>query len=328
MSCDFGKEYLGIKNPFSFGKSGSEEEAAKTFHELKGYIPPDTFRKQYIFDDTVKPHSSGTFGQVFFGLEKKDPSEKSMPIVVKKIYSKPTTRNPNASLDAILREVQVGMSFNSPHLCKVYGFSVDEAGFVYIAMEHIHGMNAFDFFKENLYLGKTNPCLAKKILHHVARGLATLHEADFVHRDFKPDNIMLEFNEAGEFVRAVIIDFGFTMRVCDIPHGSLQCSICYSAPEILKCGRCTEKVDIWAFGVMVFVILHGCYPIRSKYQNPGLEFDEVFQKLLKLTESPELPIYTEGNKDVNDLRMICARCLEFVQDKRISAEELLAMLSQ
>ena len=84
------------------------------------------------------------------------------------------------------------------------------------------------------------------------------------------------------------------MLVSKIPHGSVQGSICYSAHEIVKRGRCTEKDDIWAFGVMVFVILHGYYPIWSKHQDPRLEFRDFFQKLKNLSESPELPIYTEG----------------------------------
>lgn len=324
MSCDFEQE-----DPFSFGKSVSATaaSAAITFAQYTGFIMFELFLKKYRFDDTVKPHGSGTFGKIFLGTDFEDP-ETPKPIVVKKVYSQPTPQNPDASIDEILREVQVAMSFDSRHLCKVFGFSVDETGFVYILMEQINGMDAFDFFQKNPYFGKTNPCLAKRILLDVARGLATLHAAGFAHRDIKLDNVMIEFNEAGEFVRDVIIDFGFTMRVSEIPHGSAQGSICYSAPEIVKRGLCTEKVDIWAFGVMVFVILHGYYPIWSKHQDPRREFDEVFQKLQKLSESPELPIYTEGNKHVNDLRMICARCLQIDQDARISAAELFAMLSQ
>jgi len=180
----------------------------------------------------------------------------------------------------------------------------------------------------HLLLGKTNPLLAKRILLDIARGLDTLHTAGFAHRDIKLDNVMIELNGAGEFVRAVIIDFGFTMLVSEIPIGSQQCSICYCAPEIVQNGHLTEKVDMWAVGVMLFVSLHNHYPIWSKNPNPIAEAREVIQKLQKLSESPELPIYTEGNKDVNDLRMSCARCLQINQDKRPSAEELLAMLSQ
>jgi len=308
------------KDPFSFGQGGGASAASA---EFPGFILFHLFLEKYRFDATARPHGSGTFGRIFLGTD----LDTTKSVVVKKVFYERTTQNPNAYLDNIWREVQAAMSFDSPRLCKVLGFSVDEARFGYIVMEHINGMDAFDFFKQNLLLGKTNPVLAKRILRDIASGLATMHAAGFAHRDIKLDNVMLELSEDGEFVRAIIIDFGFTMRICEIPRGSQQGSISYSAPEISQNRFCSEKVDIWAFGVIIFAILHGSYPIWSKHQDPKREAKEVFQKLQKLSESPELPIYTEGNKDVNHLRMICARCLEFDQDARISAAELLAMLS-
>ena len=330
MSCDFGEE-----DPFSFGQhsggggadalaapSASSAIPAQISDGPEEFLPFSKLNEKYRFDDSVEPDGSGTFGRVYFGVQ----LETGKPVVVKKVCSIPTCQNRDCSLESVIREARTAMLFNSQYLCKVYGFSVDDAGFVYIVMERIIGTDAFDFFTDNLLLGKTNPLLVQRILLDIARGLATLHAAGFAHRDIKLDNVMLEF-KSGEFVRAVIIDFGFTMLVSEIPHGSAQGSICYSAPEIIQNGALTEKMDMWAVGVMLFVSLHGYYPIWSKHQDRGKEFRDVFQKLQKLTESPELPIYTEGNKDVNHLRMICARCLEFDQDARICAEELLALLS-
>lgn len=332
MNCDFSSE----KNPFSFGQpssgGGAAEPAAEpaaaaasptqTLAGTPGIIHLTELKKKYRCDFKVKPDGSGTFGEVYFGVEFKT----GKPVAIKKICSLPTRQNPNASLEKIISEATTAMSFDSPNLCKVYDFSVDDAGFVYIVMERINGTDAFEYFIENPLLGKTNPRLVLRILCDVARGLQTLHAAGFAHRDIKLDNVMLEFDKSGEFVRAVIIDFGFTIRVGEIPPGSQQGSICYSAPEIIQKTRISEKVDIWAFGVMVFISLHGYYPIWSNEPNPNDEAREVSQKLLKLMESPKLPLYTEGNKDINHLRTICARCLEFDQSARISAEELLAML--
>jgi serine/threonine protein kinase len=324
MSCDLSDD------PFSFGRTSGGGEAAasaapaaQTFSDIL-CVPFSGLLKKYRFDTTVKPHGSGTFGKVYLGVVQ----ETGRPVAVKKIFSRSTPRNPKSSPEAVIREATTAMLFDSPNLCKVYGFSVDDAGFVYIVMEQINGIEAFDFFNDNIRLGKTNPCLVKRIFLDIARGLATLHKAGFAHRDIKLDNVMLEFSKTGEFERAVIIDFGFTMLVSEIPHGSQQGSICYSAPEMIKgVDQLTVKIDIWALGVMLFVSLHGYYPIWSKNPNPSAEAREVYQKLQKLTESPVLPIYTEGNKDVNILRMICARCLDFDQSTRISADELLALLS-
>ena len=59
------------KDPFSFGQSGSASaaSAAITFAEFTGFILFHLFLKKYRFDDTVKPHGSGTFGKVFLGID-------------------------------------------------------------------------------------------------------------------------------------------------------------------------------------------------------------------------------------------------------------------
>jgi serine/threonine protein kinase len=326
MSCDFG-EVGSSEDLFSFGQpssggGGAAAGAAQTFAHIRGFISFSKFTEEYRFDETVPPHGSGTFGKVYLGVNK----ETGLPVALKKINSRPTLQNPKCSLKSIIREAKTAMLFDSPHLCKVCGFSVDDAGFVYIVMELIPGVESFEYFNDNLLLGKTNPLLVRRILLDIARGLVTLHAAGYAHRDIKFDNFMLEFGPSGEFKRAVIIDFGFTMRVTEIPHGSQQGSICYSAPEIVQNGVLSEKVDIWAFGVMLFVLLHGYYPIWSNQKDPRAESREVYQKLQKLRESPELPLYTEGNKDVNLLRVICARCLGFHPSARISAEELITLL--
>jgi serine/threonine protein kinase len=324
MSCDFSKE----ENPFSFGQpsdgSSAAEAAEQTFANTPGFIPFLEFIKIYRFDDKVEPHGFGTFGKIYLGVNQ----ETGLPVAVKKIYSRPTPKNPICSFEAIIKEATTAMLFDSPHLCKVYGFSVDDAGFVYIVMEQIQqGIDAFDYFGENQLLGMLDPNFAKRIFLDIARGLSTLHEAGFAHRDIKLDNVMLEFDSKGNFIRAVIIDFGFTMIVREIPPGSQQGSMFYCAPEIIQRGSLSERVDTWAFGVMLFLSLHSYYPIWSNKKDPRAEAIEVYQKLQKLSKSPEFPPYTGDDKDVNDLYMICARCLEFDQSARISAEELLAMLS-
>jgi serine/threonine protein kinase len=342
MSCDFSSE-----DPFSFGggaatsaassassasaassaSSASSASAASAASAASGYISIEELHKKFRFDDTRKPNASGSFGSVYIG-ENLGTGE---PVAVKKVFSRPTTQNPQNSLAKTIKEATTAMLFDSPNLCKVYGFSVDDAGFVYIVMERINGVEAFEYFVEhfnkNIMLGKTNPALIKKILLDIARALAILHAAGYAHCDIKLDNVMLEFDSQGNFVRAVIIDFGFTKRVSDIPIGSRQGTVCYSAPEMIKgLVQLTVKIDIWALGAISFIFLHGYYPIWSSHGDPRAERDDIYQKLLRLTKSPELPIYTEDNQEVNDLRMICARCLEFDPAKRISAEELLAML--
>lgn len=324
MSCDLEND------PFSFGKSsgGCEAaDAARTFTDIVGFILFHIFLKKYRFDATVpEPHGSGTFGKVYLGID----LETGEPLAVKKVYfGPPTLRIPKPpSLDEIVREAQIGMSLDSPHLCKVYGFSVND-DFVYIAMECINGVEAFDYFnqKENSSLCETNPHLLQRIFIDIARGLLDLHRGGFAHRDIKFENVMIVISK-GEFIRAVIIDFGFTMRVSEIPPSSQQGTIEYSAPEIIQKTPMSEKVDIWALGVMLFLIIFRKFPIQSAhFTNLFNEKRYVYEQLMRLSESIQLPPYTGDDENVILFRQICARCLVFDQSARISAEELLAMLS-
>jgi serine/threonine protein kinase len=287
-------------------------------------IPFDKFKERFRIDET-KVFGEGSFGTVFFGID----LHSNTNVAVKKINSNPNPKSGSLYLERIIQEIKIAMIFDSPHLCKVFGYSIDSKGFVYIIMEQIQGKDAFDYCTNNPLLGKKNPELVKKIIHDVSRGLATLHAAGFAHSDIKLDNVMLVFSPNNVFIRAVIIDFGFTMLVSDIPVGSQQGSICYCSHEMIKGGvQLTEKIDMWALGVIIFIFLHGYYPISSCQKDTRAESIEIYRKLKALSETIDLPLYFDGNKDVNFLRMICTRCLEFDQAARISAEELLAMLSQ
>jgi serine/threonine protein kinase len=284
------------------------------------------FNEKYRFDFSAKPVGKGKFGVVNFGVI----LESGKPVVCKSVYiGPPTSIIPKPpSKEQILQEAQFGMSLpESPHLCKVYDFSVN-GDFVYIAMECIRGVVANDFFnqKQHSSLSTTNPALLRRIFFQIAKGLFTMHRAGISHRDIKFDNIMIEGE--GESMRVVIIDFGFTREVSKIPANCKEGTIEYIAPEIIQEKKQTESVDIWAFGVMLFVVLFRKFPFQNQhFKSLDEERRFIYSQLLKLKVNIELPPYTGDDENVILFRQICARCLVFDQSARISAEELLAMLS-
>jgi serine/threonine protein kinase len=327
MSCDFEHD------PFSFGQSsgGGGAAAPAALPVETGWSDFEVFSRRYRVDFSAKPVGKGKFGVVNFGVI----LESGKPVVCKKVYIgppiPPIPKPP--SKEDIFREAQIGMSLDdSPHLCKVFEISVHK-DFVYIAMECIRGDVANDFFnqKQNSSLSTTNPSLFRKILIQIATGILTMHRAGISHRDIKFDNIIIECEGEGEgkgkFRRAVIIDYGFARKVEEIPSICKEGTIEYIAPEIIQGTLQTEKVDTWAFGVMLFVLLHKKFPIQSKHPK---SLDEerrfVYFELLRLKVDIQSP-YTGDDKNIILLHMICAKCLVFDQSARISAEELLAMLS-
>lgn len=277
-----------------------------------GFIPFLTFSKIYRIDP--RQFGKGKFGVVHQATDCRDGKK----VAIKKIDSK------SLKVTDILREVTCAMSFDSPNLCKVFGFSIDDDRFVYIITEFIDGIELFEY--ANKGIAKKAPEFVKQIFADIAAGLAYLHEQGFAHRDIKLDNVMLELSPAGVFIRAVIIDFGFTMRVSEIPRKSEQGCIFYMAPEIVQHKQLTEKVDIWALGAVLFALIHGYYPVCSEYKDPKLEACDVCTQLLKMTSNPVLPAYSEDNQHLKDLYDICARCLQYDPSARITAAELVASL--
>ena len=82
-----------------------------------------------------------------------------------------------------------------------------------------------------------------------------------IHRDLKPENLLLATEPQASFPTVKIIDFGLskarqTRDVCASFLGTRG----YLAPEMLKRRSYSEAVDMWAFGVIAYVLLCGCLP--------------------------------------------------------------------
>lgn len=154
----------------------------------------------------------------------------------------------------------------------VHSFAVyDEADRVAIVMEFMIGGSLFQQLTKHGAMAESRACL---LARHLFTGIAALHRAGVMHRDIKPENLFLRLSTAsgshgkGEEVLA-LGDFGFATR--QIPDHQFVGSPQYCAPEVALIalqqhqGEVTrplynEKCDIWAAGVVVFVMLSGLLP--------------------------------------------------------------------
>lgn len=128
---------------------------------------------------------------------------------------------------------------------------------------------------------------ARRIFCKMVRGVAHLHEDGIAHRDIKPDNVLVHFDEDGEMV-VKIIDFGFATlnSVADLHCGTPN----FMAPELLeRTGKySTLPVDVWALGVTLFYLCEGRYPFK------GYDEKDLFRSIrhgiyeFKKLESPKI----------------------------------------
>jgi serine/threonine protein kinase len=103
----------------------------------------------------------------------------------------------------------------------------------------------------------------KDIAFRVLNALKYLHSQRIWHRDIKPDNLLV-MNHTLSPNCIVLGDFGFAGRFPDgVCNDSFPGSLHYAAPELLEGEPYTEKVDIWALGMTVYVALTGSWPFAT-----------------------------------------------------------------
>src|SRR5215211_2583560 len=101
------------------------------------------------------------------------------------------------------REAVSAASLNHPHVVQVYDQGRSEDGRLYIAMEHVPGGNLSDLIMRR---GPLDPAEAARLAAQVAEALGAAHERGIVHRDIKPQNVLID--EAGD---AKVADFGIAL---------------------------------------------------------------------------------------------------------------------
>jgi len=125
----------------------------------------------------------------------------------------------------------------------------------YIAMEYVPGPTLRDLLVAR---GRLNPRQALDIIERVLAGLAAAHEAGIVHRDVKPENVLL-----GNGTSVKVADFGLARAAAGVSHtrtGLLIGTAAYLAPEQVASNSSDQRTDVYAAGVMLFEMLTGVQP--------------------------------------------------------------------
>jgi serine/threonine protein kinase/Tfp pilus assembly protein PilF len=186
-------------------------------------------------------------------------------------------------------------------------------GFLYITMEFVPGEDLKAFIKRagQLSIGKTIA-----IIEQVCEGLVEAHELGVVHRDLKPQNIMID--KSGN---AHILDFGIARSlsakgITDV--GMVIGTPEYMSPEQVGGEDIDQRSDLYSLGIILYEMVSGSVPFQA---------DSAFAVGMKhKSEKPQAPQTIEPQIPDNLNRMIL-RCLEKEKEKRFqTAEEILSEL--
>jgi serine/threonine-protein kinase len=141
-----------------------------------------------------------------------------------------------------------------PNVVTVYDQGADGRT-LYLAMEYVPGHTLRDLLRQR---GRLTPREALDIMDGVLAGLAAAHQAGIVHRDVKPENVLL-----GDAQTVKVADFGLARLLSGATHtksGMIIGTAAYLAPEQVSGGVADARTDVYAAGVMLFELLTGIQP--------------------------------------------------------------------
>jgi serine/threonine protein kinase/beta-lactam-binding protein with PASTA domain len=154
------------------------------------------------------------------------------------------------------REAQSAASLSHPHVVQIHDHGVGPQH-AYLVFEFIDGYTLRDVVNEN---GALSPRQALDLLDPVVEGLAAAHNAGLVHRDVKPENVLISHQG---WVK--IGDFGLSRAVTTSTNtGTLLGTVGYIAPELARGQGGDARSDIYSAGIMLYELLTGSQPFRGE----------------------------------------------------------------
>ncbi|KAF9633838.1 hypothetical protein BFW01_g4732 [Lasiodiplodia theobromae] len=301
----------------SFNKrlsSALAEDGEEYDEELEEYLETDSWENvKYMKGALI---GQGSFGSVYLALH-----AVTGELMAVKQVALPTggTVDPKKAnmLDALKREIGLLRELKHPNIVQYLGSNSDETH-LNIFLEYVPGGSVATML---VNYGPLLEPLVANFVRQILTGLAYLHSKDIIHRDIKGANILVD-NKG----RVKISDFGISKRVeastllspssgkKGANRVSLQGSVFWMAPEVVKQTAYTRKADIWSLGCLIVEMLTGVHPHADCSQ---------LQAIFRIgaaggNASPTIPDNTS-----DDLKFFLSRTFEIEHEKRPSADELL-----
>jgi serine/threonine protein kinase len=165
-----------------------------------------------------------------------------------------------------IREARAASAINHPNVCTVHAIEQNE-GNEFIVMELVEGMNLREWMRLRRRGHKSGRIPLVQIIDialQIAAGLHAAHEKDIVHRDVKPENIMVRSDE-----QVKVMDFGLAKLAEESKltrTGVTMGTISYMSPEQVKGQVLDIRSDIYSYGVMLYELLTGTTPFQAEHR--------------------------------------------------------------
>jgi serine/threonine protein kinase len=248
----------------------------------------------------------GRLGQGGLGVVYAAHDEKlNRPVAIKMLHLQSDAQVRRRVLD----EARHAASVADPAIVTIYSV-LDETDQPAIVMERVEGFPLDRFAAELNFEQKA------RLLREVARGLSVAHDHDLIHRDLKPDNIIV-----GPDMRPRILDFGLALTLEEAGQraGGFEGTPLYASPEQARGQPLSKASDVFSFGSLMFKVLT---------RRPAYTGETATQVLEAIATTPP-PFLREVAVGVpEDLQAVCLACLAWDPAARPTAREVAVELGR
>lgn len=214
------------------------------------------------------------------------------------------------AVSCFVHEARIASKLDHPNIVTVFDFGITEHEQPYMVMELVDGPNLYQFIEQKEFLPINE---ALPILLPTSAALAYAHDLKILHRDVKPENIVLKTFEPIE-MRPIILDFGLARVLEFNPSGDdkiqpLAGSPPYMSPEQVQKKPLDERSDIYSFGCVIFETVTGYAPFIG---------DDRLELALMRLEQPPLTLAEArpSHKYPAELQRIITKALELKPENR------------
>jgi eukaryotic-like serine/threonine-protein kinase len=216
-----------------------------------------TLNNRYLVKRKI---GEGGFGAVFEGMQVATERPVALKVLHPQSVSDPTV------VARFRREAEACSRLRNPHTVIIFDFDQTDDGVLYLAMELVRGQSLQDIQRAS---GTIPVERTLGILSQVAEALGEAHAQGIVHRDMKPENIMVEERESGDFVK--VLDFGIAKIVAGDGKGGPALTAIgqtvgtleFMSPEQLRGKSLDGRSDIYALGMVTYEMLTGELPFKK-----------------------------------------------------------------
>jgi len=214
------------------------------------YQPGDVFARRYVIEHLL---GAGFQAEVYAVKNKHTGAARALKLLKARHQS-------NAEyVQRFLQEAEQLTSLSHHNLVRVFDAGIEDTGEVWMLMELLEGRSLRVCMRE---LGSASVPLSLFIVREVSRAIALAHERDVMHRDVKPENIMVTPDGVKVLDFGIAKVYGSAVPTTDRKMRTLG-TIAYMAPEQVASLPPTLSVDVYALGIVLYELLAGQHPFQD-----------------------------------------------------------------